>query len=72
MKIVDEKPFNFEFECRGCKSKLAAEPKDVRMSTSDEGREYYVTCPLCGTYREVPYQFLTPKVLAMADRRGRR
>jgi hypothetical protein len=76
VKIVDEKPFNYEFECRGCKSKLAAEAKDVKVglfgSMGDYDREYYVECPVCGTIRTLEYTQLTPKVQAMADRKEKR
>jgi C4-type Zn-finger protein len=79
MKIVDEKPFNFGFECRVCKSQLVAEIDDVKVGyfganyggdTPD--REYYVTCPVCETDRILKYNETTPKVRQRADRTDRR
>ena len=79
MKIVDEKPSGFEFECRGCKSRLLAEVEDVKVGyfganyggdTPD--REYYVTCPVCGTDRVLKYNETTPKMRQHGDRTDRR
>lgn len=76
MKVVDEKPFNYEFECRGCKSKLVAEAGDVRVgqfgAMGDYERAYYVTCPVCDSDHRLKYTDLTPKVRTMADRKERR
>jgi hypothetical protein len=74
MRVIEEKPFNVEFECRCCKSKLQAEPEDVKIGyfganyggdTPD--REYYVTCPVCGTDKILKHNELTPKVRELAD-----
>lgn len=79
MKVVREQPFNLEFECRSCKSQLVAESGDVQVGyfganyggdTPD--REYYVTCPVCGTIRILKYNELNPKVRAEADKKDRR
>ncbi len=79
MKIVDEKPFNFRFQCRSCTSRLVAEIDDVKVGyfganyggdTPD--REYYVECPVCGTTRILKYNETTPKVRERADRTDRR
>ena len=79
MKVVDEKPFGYEFECRGCKSRLVAEMDDVQVGyfganyggdTPD--REYYVECSVCGTIRILRWNEVTPKVRAAADRKEKR
>lgn len=74
MKIVDEKPYNFEFECRGCRSRLAAEIGDVKVGYFGANyggdtpeRRYYVECPVCGTNRVLEWNGVTPKVREQAD-----
>ena len=58
MKVLDEGPsdFYYEFTCKGCKAKLAAEADDVTTGYFGANyggdrptKGYYVTCPRCGT-----------------------
>ena len=79
MKIVDQKPFSFHFKCRGCKSKLVAEIEDVKVGYfganyggDTPSRQYYVSCPVCGTNHILKDHELTPKVRERADRTDRR
>lgn len=80
MKVIDEKPFNFEFECRCCHSRLAAEASDVKVGyfganyggdTPERG--YYVDCVVCGTTRQLDYyKETTPNVRELADSKEKR
>jgi len=81
VKIVQEQPFGFEFECRGCRSQLVAEIADVKVGYFGANyggerpvRKYYVSCPVCGTDRVLEYNQTTPKVREQADKtdEGRR
>ncbi len=79
MKIIEEKPFNFAFECRGCKSQLVAEAEDVSVDYfgpnyggDSPTRGYYVTCPVCGTDKVLEYSQTTPKVRELADSKEKR
>lgn len=74
MRIIEEKPFEIEFECRVCKSRLVAEAEDVQVGyfganyggdTPERG--YYVTCPVCETIRQLDRDHVTPKVRALAE-----
>jgi C4-type Zn-finger protein len=76
VKIVDEKPFGFEFECSGCKSRLVAELEDVQVGYFGANyggdrpeRTYYITCPVCGTDKTLRHNEVTPKARAMADKK---
>lgn len=79
VKIVNEHPFGFEFECRGCKSQLVAEITDVKVGYfganyggDSPDREYYVSCLVCGTDRILKYNETTPKVREQANKTDRR
>jgi|GEM_PF-3567571 len=74
MKIVQERPFNYEFTCRSCKSQLIAEAEDVLVGYFGANyggdrpeRLYYVTCSVCGTDKTLEDGKVPPKVRAMAD-----
>lgn len=55
MKVLERKPWSYEFECVGCKSKLLAETEDVKYGTFGGGycesgdATWYVECAVCGT-----------------------
>ena len=76
MRVIEEKPFEYEFTCRCCHSQLAAEAEDVVTgrfgSMGDYSREYYVTCPVCTTIKFIEFAALTPKVQSMADHKEKR
>lgn len=72
MKIIEEKPFAHEFECKGCGSKLVAEASDVRygdfgscLSDSSNYR-YYVVCVVCEKLHFIDK--VTPKVDKLAQK----
>lgn len=66
MKVIENKPWAFPFDCKGCGSKLEAEVRDVRVrivgSFDDFETEYYVTCAVCETLHKVPFNRITPAV----------
>jgi len=71
MKIEKEKPFQFKYTCRTCKSKLIAEAEDVCCYyIPGEGYEYRVVSPTCDAHEFVPTKLLTPRVIQMAQRKG--
>lgn len=79
MRIVNAKPYEFEFECRDCGSKLIAEADDVKVGYfganyggDSPERQYYVQCPICGTQRVLHENQTTPDVRKSADRTDRR
>lgn len=79
MKVVEEKPFGVEFECRCCKSRLLAEADDVKVGYfganyggDSPSREYYVTCVVCGTDKTLKHNELTPKVRELADNKEKK
>lgn len=79
MKIVHERPFSYEFTCRGCKSQLVAETEDVQVGYfganyggDSPEREYCVTCPICGTDHIIERSRTTPNVRANADRKEKK
>lgn len=74
MRIVEEKPFEHEFECPTCKSRLVAEAGDVKFGYfganyggDTSTRECYVTCPVCGTDKVLDRTDVTPKVREQAE-----
>ncbi|HEY9585581.1 MAG TPA: hypothetical protein VJJ02_03270 [Candidatus Paceibacterota bacterium] len=73
MKVLERKPWSWVFNCKGCGSKLEAEPGDVVVgyfggSYCENGdREYYVSCPECGTDTIVTRSKLTAAVTKSAD-----
>jgi Zn finger protein HypA/HybF involved in hydrogenase expression len=76
MKIVDEKPFNYEFKCRQCSSRLIAEIDDVRVGdfgSSDMSHyKYYVVCPVCHADHVLKDSLVPPHVRNVANKKGRR
>jgi len=78
VKIIDEKPFGFEFECEGCKSRLNAEADDVRVGYyganyggDQPTRGYYVICPVCETEKRLKDTDVPPKVRTLAKLKER-
>lgn len=78
MKIVDGKPFEYQFACRACKSELIAEADDIQIGYFGPNyggetpeRRYYVTCPVCGTDHVLPFT-PPPNVRHAADRKGKK
>lgn len=69
-KILEEKPW-WIFTCKSCKSKIQAEPGDVKLGS--KGANYggdtpeamwYVPCPKCGQIMEVPNNKLNSKIMS--------
>jgi uncharacterized protein YlaI len=78
VKIIDEKPFGFEFECESCKSRLQAEADDVRIGYYGANyggerpvRGFYVKCPVCETEKRLEDSDVPPKVRTLAQLKER-
>lgn len=74
-KILVEKPW-WIFNCKSCKSKIQAEPGDVKLGSKgvNYGGEnpedmWYVPCPKCGHVMEVPSNKLNSKIISGAKAR---
>lgn len=67
MKVLERKKW-WILNCSNCKSKLEAEPEDVKLITINGDylgggdSEYAVQCPCCGEYMIVPPSKLTAKI----------
>ena len=75
MKIIEEKPFKWEFTCKKCGSVLEADEGDVQISEfggyDDTRYVPNVICPVCDEIEEIPWEKLSPKVEAKARKKGR-
>ena len=76
MQILDNGPsgFYYEFKCKGCKAKLAADEDDVQVGYfganyggDSPSREYYAECPRCGTEHKIPFSKIPLLVRQKAD-----
>lgn len=76
MRVIEEKPYGFEFACEGCGSTLAVEAEDVTVGRfgvyDDFERRYYVTCPICGTRKFLDIDTLPPAVQQLAESKEQR
>jgi predicted RNA-binding Zn-ribbon protein involved in translation (DUF1610 family) len=77
MKIIEAN--SPRFECRSCKSILEIEPQDVAVGYFGANyggdtpeREYYVTCPICGTDKILRSGEISPAARKAADNKENR
>jgi hypothetical protein len=78
MKIVEEKPFEYEFTCGRCKSSYIAEASDIRFGyfggvgyAGERGTpRYYVFCLACGDTHFISLRHIPPKVQELAKEKG--
>lgn len=47
MKIIEEKKWSKQITCNCCTTVLEIYQEDIRSSSYEDGKEYYVTCPSC-------------------------
>lgn len=76
MKVIEEKPFEYDFECRQCQSRLVADENDVlygdfgSAAFDTTNLQFFVTCPVCETDTIVQRNLVPPKVQKLAMAKG--
>ena len=74
MKIL-KKEIWWIFDCKSCKSKCQADPKDVTSRENIDregdcvGHICVVECGVCGAQHDVPEEKLTPKIEKIAAKK---
>ncbi|HYG84455.1 MAG TPA: hypothetical protein VD907_06290 [Verrucomicrobiae bacterium] len=77
MKVVVEgRDPGYEFDCTSCRSKLIAEPQDIRVGYfganyggDQPERSYYTECVVCGQTRRISASRLSKAARDQADAR---